>query len=482
MTFSSHPTGEVETLRGVTVLCVGDVMLDRYVYGTVDRVSPEAPIPVLRVERETTMLGGAGNVVRNLAAMGARPRLVAAIGDDEMGSAVERLLRTDTHEHATLVRAPGRRTTLKTRFITTGQQLLRADEEDTQALAKPHSTEVAKAAAAATLASKAVVLSDYGKGLLTGEVTGAVMEAAKSGSIPVVVDPKGNDYRCYRGADLLSPNRKELHEATRMPVGGDEQIIAAARHVIESCGVGGVLVTRGGEGMTLVPSTGGATHFSALAREVYDVSGAGDTVVAFLAAALGAGLPVESAARLANVAAGIVVGKAGTAVVRPDELSAALDGDADSKRLSREALLDRVSYWRGRGLAIGFTNGCFDLLHPGHVALLEQAHRTCDRLIVALNSDSSVRRLKGRGRPVQDADARARVLASLAHVDAIVVYDEDTPLELIEAVGPDVLVKGADWRYEDVVGADYVTAHGGRVLLVDLEPGYSTSTTITRLG
>ncbi|MGB8275410.1 MAG: D-glycero-beta-D-manno-heptose 1-phosphate adenylyltransferase, partial [Alphaproteobacteria bacterium] len=282
-----------------------------------------------------------------------------------------------------------------------------------------------------------------------------------------------------------TPNRRELAEAVGSALDGDDAIVAAARRVIDTCGIESVLVTRSSDGMTLVPARGNAQHVRAEAREVFDVSGAGDTVVAAVAVALAAGIPIPEATRLANAAAGIVVGKVGTAVVHADELVTALHAQdllaGGEKIAALAAALDKVAGWRSKGLKIGFTNGCFDLLHPGHVSLLAQAKGACDRLVVGLNNDASVRRLKGDGRPVQSEAARAQVLASLASVDLVVVFADDTPIRLIEAIRPDVLVKGADYRHDQVVGADIVRAYGGRVVLADLVEGHSTTATIARM-
>jgi D-beta-D-heptose 7-phosphate kinase/D-beta-D-heptose 1-phosphate adenosyltransferase len=328
------------------------------------------------------------------------------------------------------------------------------------------------------------VVSDYALGVLRGGAAAASVAAARAAGHIVVVDPKGTDYGVYRGASVLKPNRLELGRAANLPVGTTEEVVAAARAVIAAAHCDAVLVSLSAEGMLLVEAAGGTHAFPAEAREVYDVSGAGDTVVAVLAAALAVGAPLPDAARLANLAAGIVVGKVGTAVVHADELAAALhdrDRLETQKVLPLPLALDHVGRWRRRGLKIGFTNGCFDLLHPGHVSLLEQARAASDRLVVGLNSDASVKRLKGEDRPVQGEAARAAVLASLRSVDLVVLFAEDTPLELIEALRPDVLVKGADYALEDVVGADVVRANGGRVLLADLMPGHSTTRLVARI-
>ena len=474
----------LDRLASAHVVCVGDVMLDRFVYGDVDRISPEAPIPVLRIAREAVTVGGAGNVARNLSALGTATRLFGVVGDDPAGREAAEVLSFERAVSLSLVADGARPTTVKTRFIAGGQQLLRTDEEQLAALSDVLIGELCSGLTAAVSGGDcgALVLSDYGKGVVTDATIAAAMEAARTADVPVIVDPKGEDFTRYRGADVITPNRRELAAAARMPVDTDDEVTAAARYLIESCGLGAVIATRGAAGMTVVTETD-AVHLPALAREVFDVSGAGDTVVATLAAGLAAGMKLADAAQLANGAAGLVGAKVGTAVGRADELADGLGGAPGlaAKILDRVGVQERVAQWRARGLTVGFTNGCFDIVHPGHISLIEQASAACDRLVVALNDDGSVRRLKGDGRPVQPEDARARVIASLAGVDAVVLFDEDTPMALIEAVRPDVLVKGADYAPDEVVGGELVTSYGGRVVLADLVDGFSTTDTISRI-
>ncbi|MGE0271061.1 MAG: D-glycero-beta-D-manno-heptose-7-phosphate kinase [Alphaproteobacteria bacterium] len=485
MTTRSDLAAAIERLKDAHVLCVGDVMLDRYVYGAVERISPEAPIPVLRMESEAAMLGGAGNVVRNLSALGAHVAFVSVVGNDQAGREISALVAAhDKHEPYLSVER-GRMTTIKTRYVAGGQQLLRTDKETLVSLAPSVAEDLRRVAVGAVADASVIVLSDYGKGVLTPELMRALIDAGRTQRRPIVVDPKGKDFSRYRGATVMTPNRAELAAATGMPVGTDEEIAAAARNLIAGCELESLLVTRGADGMTLFTCGGEATHLPAEAREVFDVSGAGDTVVAMLAAALAAGVALPDAARLANVAAGIVVGKTGTAVATADEVFTALhtqDLLADENKLAaHDEALARVERWRKEGLVIGFTNGVFDLLHPGHVTLLSQAKAACDRLVVGLNSDASVKRLKGPTRPVQNESARSAVLASLAAVDLVTIFGEDTPLALIEQIRPDVLVKGSDYTIETVVGADVVQRHGGRVILAELLPGHSTTGTIAKL-
>ncbi|MHA1151532.1 MAG: D-glycero-beta-D-manno-heptose 1-phosphate adenylyltransferase [Alphaproteobacteria bacterium] len=492
MTENTDLAAQLETLAGVRVVVAGDVMLDRFLYGEVERISPEGPIPVLRVEREVTMLGGAGNVLRNLVALGAAVEFLAVVGDDAAGRKVQALAREAAGEGCHLLVETGRATTIKERYIAAGQQLLRADRDPEGAIGAGTATALVAAATAALATASdggagALVLSDYGKGVLEAETLTALIAAATAAGCPVVVDPKGRDYGIYRGATLVTPNQRELHEASGLPTSSDEDVALAAQEIIDSCGIEAVLATRGSDGLTLLGPGGKGKHLHlpTEAREVFDVSGAGDTVAAAVAAALAAGLGLEDAARLANVAAGIVVGKLGTAVASRSELLQTLHASdlmaAEAKVVVPGALLARAERWRGAGLRLGFTNGCFDLLHPGHVSLLAQARAACDRLIVGLNSDASTRRLKGEGRPIQSEAARAAVLASLASVDLVVIFGEDTPLKLIETLKPDVLVKGADYARDEVVGADLVERLGGKLILVELSPGHSTSGTIGRM-
>lgn len=486
MTERSDLAQRVADFARARILCVGDVMLDRYVYGTVDRISPEAPIPILAVLRETAMLGGAGNVVRNLAALKASCCFVSLIGEDPAGREVTHLIAAEPLVEPNLLPEPDRVTTIKVRYVAGSQQLLRADRETVRP-AKPHTeAEVVRRAADDLKHCQAVVLSDYGKGVLSDDVIGRIIAAARAQGRPVVVDPRGSDPKRYAGATVITPNRRELGELAGQRIGTPEQIRDAARAVMARGGIEAVLVTLSQDGMALFTARGEEHHLRAEAREVYDVSGAGDTVVALLACALASGLDLPDAARLASVAAGIVVGKTGTAVVHPEELVFALRAEdlrfGEAKAASLDQALERVAGWRRQGFRVGFTNGCFDLLHPGHVSLLAQARSRCDKLIVAINSDASVSRLKGPDRPVHTEASRAAVLGSLATVDLVVVFGEDTPLEIIRALKPDLLVKGADYTVDTVVGADVVHSYGGEVYLAELAEGHSTTDVIRRMG
>ena len=474
--------GAVKRLSRASVLVVGDAMLDRYVYGAVNRVSPEAPVPVLTVLREVAMPGGAGNVVRNLIALEAAVAFVSVVGDDQAGSDLTGLIGGQQGVEPWLLVQSGRTTTMKTRYIAQGQHLLRADREETIALPEKLAERLLRIATDAMAATSVTVLSDYRKGVLEAEVAQRLIAAARQLGRRVIVDPKGRDYSRYAGADVVTPNRRELAEATGLGVDDERGIVAAAQVLLQRHGFGAVLVTRSEDGVSLIaPDL--IRHFPGEAREVFDVSGAGDTVVATLAAALAVNVPLADAARLANIAAGVVVGKVGTAVARQNDILAEITPATGALRkvVTAAAAAEAAERWRMRGYTVGFTNGCFDLLHPGHVHLLEQCRAMCDRLIVGINADASVRRLKGPTRPVRNDAERAAVLASLASVDLVCVFEEDTPLDILNLIRPDLLVKGSDYTHDTVVGAREVESWGGKVALAQLLPGHSTTATLARL-
>ncbi len=479
-----HP-GRIEAFGNATVLILGDVMLDRYVHGRVDRMSPEAPIPVLAIEWENAMAGGAGNVARNVAGLGARAILIGLIGSDEAGRELGRLLKLTPRVDARLVTDTSRPTTSKTRFVAGRQQLLRADAEQAAVPAADGVAALMAEFRRALPEADVVVLSDYAKGVLGDQLVTQAIAAARQAGKPIVTDPKSRDFARYRGSSIITPNRSEFAAASGVHSRDAGVIATGARALIQAAGIEAILVTRGEDGMSLIAGDGDALDLATEAREVFDVSGAGDTVVAMLAVARAAGADWAEAARLANTAAGIAVAKAGTAVVYPTELSRQLHAtevmSTDAKIVTLDEAIERVNLWRARRERVGFTNGCFDLIHPGHISLISQARAACDRLIVGLNSDASVRRLKGETRPVQNETARAIVLASLANVDLVVVFGEDTPIELIKGIRPDVLVKGADYTVDKVVGSDVVRAYGGRVVLAELVAGQSTTRTVARI-
>ena len=471
-----------------TVLVVGDLMLDRFVYGDVGRISPEAPAPVIAVKREETTPGGAGNVALNIAGLGARCILVSVIGDDDAGRTLsETFGLTGGQIDARLVLDTGRPTTQKARFVSEqhSTHLLRADWEETHALPKHCEDEIITNALKALPSCGALVLSDYGKGVLAPHVVEKLITEARKLKKPVIVDPKNHDYTAYKNATLITPNRAELSNAAHKVLRKTDEIVKAAGELIARATLDAILVTRSEDGMTLVRAKGDAVHIPSHPVKVRDVSGAGDTVVATLATMLAMSTDLEAATRAANAAAAVVVGKRGTAAVNFIEMRAVLVPSAlraHDEKIARDpkVLDERLDEWRKAGLRIGFTNGCFDLIHPGHLRVLAGARAACDRLVVGLNSDASTRRLKGPSRPIQDEVARAEVLAALEATDLVVIFDEDTPLELIRRVKPQVLVKGGDYTREQVVGHEIVEAAGGEIVIVETLPERSTTRLVER--
>jgi len=470
---------------GRRVACIGDLMLDRFVYGEVSRVSPEAPIPVLKRSRELVMLGAAGNVARNVAALGGAAGLAGVVGEDADGREALRMIGEAFGLDGELVADSTRPTTLKTRFVAGGQQLLRVDLEEGHPVQGDAEQRLVRAIAKVAKGAGAILLSDYGKGVVTDAVIAACREAAKAQGVPLVVDSKARSFARYGAVDLIKPNAAELANATDLPTASDAEIEAALARALELWEARAVLVTRAGKGMSLAVRGEAVRHFATQPREVFDVSGAGDTTLAALGLALAAGADLDQAIGFAQLAAGVAVSKVGTATVSPEELmEAAISAHlapAEAKVATVQRMADEVVRWRAKGLRVGFTNGCFDILHKGHVAYLAQARGWCDRLIVGVNSDASVRALKGEGRPVNDLESRALVLAGLGSVDLVVPFEEATPLKLIEAARPDVLVKGADYAEDQVVGAELVKGWGGEVRLAAILDGYSTTNAIRRM-
>lgn len=454
------------------VLVVGDLMLDRYWHGATSRISPEAPVPVVHVNGREERAGGAGNVALNIVALGGRAALLGYVGHDDAGDALIRLLHS-AGVRCLIERQAKRATIAKLRVVSRHQQLIRLDFEDgfhavsPEGLLQSLDRELAQA--------DVVVLSDYGKGTL--RAVARYIALARAANKPVLVDPKGRDFSIYRRASLITPNRGEF-EAVVGPCETEQRMLEKGAALLTSLELDALLVTRGEQGMTLLQRDGEFFHLPAHAKEVYDVTGAGDTVIALLAASLAAGQSLPEAVALANVAAGIVVGKLGTATVTPEELRCALAGQKAPRSgvISLAQLLEVLPSVRARGEKIVLTNGCFDILHPGHVHYLQQAKALGDRLIVLVNSDASVRRLKGLGRPINPLEVRMAMLTALECVDWVVPFDADTPRESICRILPDVLVKGGDYaQVEAIAGHDCVLANGGEVKILGYVEGFSTT-------
>ncbi len=458
------------------VVVAGDVMLDQYLFGATSRISPEAPVPVVHVQQTDDRPGGAANVAVNLAALGVTTSLVGVVGRDAAGDSLESIL-SGRGIRCAFSRVDDRPTITKTRVQSRGQQLIRLDKENAAAL---HGDDIVDQLKATLDGAGAVILSDYGKGALTEVRT--MIKACRDAGVAVLVDPKGTDFTKYRGATLLTPNQSEF-EAVAGHCESDEDMVARGRKMIDDLGLEALLVTRSEKGMLLLETGAEPLFLSTQAREVFDVTGAGDTVIATLAGSLASGESLAASAALANIAAGLVVRKIGVATVTPTEIRVALHqrGQGGRGLVGLDELVAMVAEARGRKERIVMTNGCFDILHAGHVAYLEEAKSLGDRLIVAVNDDDSVRRLKGESRPINSLEDRMLVLSGLAAVDWVAPFSDDTPAALVDAILPDVLVKGGDYKPDEIVGGKTVLANGGEVRVLAFRDGHSTTRIIDRL-
>ncbi|MCA8911953.1 MAG: D-glycero-beta-D-manno-heptose-7-phosphate kinase [Planctomycetes bacterium] len=475
----------IDALGRPKVAVVGDLILDHYVFGAVSRISPEAPIPVLHVSREEDRLGGAANVAANILSMGGRSTLVGAIGRDEPGKRFRKLAQQAKGLTLSASETPQRPTVLKTRMVSQNQQMLRVDREDRHALAAAELKDITTRALKSVDGVGALVLSDYGKGVITPDSAQRIIKAATAAGVPVIVDPKGRDYLRYKGATAVTPNRAEAEAATGIDCATLAGVKEAGKWLCRKLKLKAAVITLSAEGVAVIPARGEMTHFPAQARGVYDVTGAGDTFIATFAMCVGAQADFNTAARIANYAAALKVARFGAVAITREELrrsviSAHEGFDHAGKVLANNELAEALVEHRKRGERVVFTNGCFDLLHQGHVTYLNFCRGQGDIVVVGLNSDASVRRLKGPTRPVNESDARARVLAALSDVDYVTVFEEDTPEKLIRKLRPDVLVKGEDWSGQRVAGADFVESTGGQVVFAPLVQGKSTTNLIEK--
>jgi D-beta-D-heptose 7-phosphate kinase / D-beta-D-heptose 1-phosphate adenosyltransferase len=479
---------DVESLfnraKDVRVLVVGDLMLDQYLWGKAERISPEAPVQVVEVTREDVRLGGAGNVINNLVALGCGVTACSVIGGDENGVILQHAFTGKGVDVSGVFEDPMRSTSKKTRVVAANQQIVRIDRETKDGISAVYEERIIEFVEARGCEFQVILISDYGKGVLTPRVLAGIFSVARRLGVPVAVDPKGNDYTRYRGATILTPNRKEAEIAAGVVISDDVSLQAAARILLADVELAALLITRSEKGMSLFLREGEVVHIPTVAREVYDVTGAGDTVLAVLGLALACGRDFADAARLANVAAGIAVGKVGTSTVAPAEIIEVMSRghrDSDTKIKNLDVLAAIIDAEKAKGKKPVFTNGCFDLLHVGHVKYLQKARSFGDLLVLGLNSDASVRRLKGEKRPLIGEAERAHILAALDCVDYVVIFDEDTPLTLIETLKPAVLVKGGDYTPAGVVGKELVESCGGRLELVEFVDGKSTTNIIEKI-
>ena len=468
----------------VKALVIGDLMLDEYLWGRAERISPEAPVQVVDVVREDLRLGGAGNVVNNLVALGCRVTVCSVIGGDDNGTVLQHVFTGKGVDVSGVFEDPRRMTSKKTRVLASHQQIVRIDREIKEPVSGEYEARITEFLRTRGKEFDVILVSDYQKGVLTDNVLATIAAIGHDLGIPVVVDPKGRDFTKYRGVSILTPNRKEAETATGVAINDDEGLRLAAATLLGQADLAALLVTRSEQGMSLFLADGTHVHIPTVAREVFDVTGAGDTVLAVLGAVVACGVGFAEAARLANVAAGIAVGKVGTSTVSPAEIIGEVGrghADSDVKIKNLDVLARLIETEKGRGRRIVFTNGCFDLLHAGHVKYLQKARALGDLLVLGLNSDASVRRLKGENRPLIGEEERAHLLAALSCIDYVVIFDEDTPLQLIETLKPHILVKGGDYTPEGVVGKDIVESYGGRVELVQFVDGKSTTGIIEKI-
>jgi D-beta-D-heptose 7-phosphate kinase/D-beta-D-heptose 1-phosphate adenosyltransferase len=461
------------------ILVIGDLMIDHYLWGGCERISPEAPVQVVDIAKETTVLGGAGNVISNLSALGANICVAGVVGDDEIALELLGMLSVLGVSTEGIVSQEQRKTSKKSRIIASNQQIIRYDRESKETIAVESEAKIIQYAKSVMESCDAVVLSDYGKGVVTNDVAKGIIDIARSMGKKVLVDPKGRDYTKYHGAYMLTPNKKEAQEATGILINNDESLKNALEHLKSSCDLGCSMITLSEDGIAIDDGT--VRRFPTVAREVFDVTGAGDTVIASLSYALSVGMSIDDASRFANKAAAVVVGKIGSATVTLDEIAeyeATLhQSDSRNHLKSPEQIMEIVKKLKAKKKRIVFTNGCFDILHVGHVKYLQEAKSYGDILIVGLNTDASVRLLKGPTRPVNNEDDRAYILGALEAVDYVVLFGDETPRELIKSIAPDILVKGGDYEGKSVVGTEFA----GELRLVQFVDGKSTTAMIEKI-
>ncbi len=468
----------------IKIMVIGDLMLDRYLWGNVSRISPEAPVPVVNIHRTTSSLGGAGNVAMNLIALGCNIELIGVVGNDNEADELRQKVADLNIETSGLLSDPSRPTTVKTRIISDSQQMLRLDSEVSSFISEEIEQTLLKISCEKLDCVDIVILSDYAKGVLTDRFLSSFLDIATQKKIRVLVDPKRKDFKAYANACAVTPNRAESQIALGRSLATNLDFELAAKEFKNKYNFESVLLTRSEQGMTLL-SNDIIYHFQTQAKQVFDISGAGDSVISVLSAGLAAGFTWPEATELANLGAGIAVQKVGTSPVTADELIQVLEQEGvsslNSKILGLDDLLRKIAAWRSEGKKIAFTNGCFDILHVGHVVYLDKTRGLADILVVGMNTDASVRRLKGPQRPLNVETDRSRVLAALEPVDAVILFEDDTPINLIMAIKPDILAKGADYREEDVVGAEFVRSYGGDIQLIALVEGRSTTEIFNRI-
>ena len=465
------------------IFCLGDIMLDNYIIGNTNRISPEGPIPVLDIVKEVKMLGGVGNVVRNLSTLATETHLVSLLGNDLMSNEVEKKLNI-INVNKDLVRDSNRPTITKSRYISNNQQILRVDKEKTDFIDKKIENKIFNYSKKRILKTDVVIISDYNKGLITKNLLKRIVSFANKNKKPVIIDPKSTDFDKYKGATIVTPNIKELELVVKKKLNSDKEIINISKKLIFKFNFKHLLITMGKSGMMLISKNNkNVIKFDAEAKEVFDVSGAGDTVASFIAAGIGSSLKIEEVIKIANIAAGVVVGKTGTSVAHLSEILLAINKNNYhlSKVMNLNETIKVINFWKEKKEKIGFTNGCFDYLHPGHVSLFKQAKKKCSKLIVAINSDKSIKNNKGPLRPKQKLNIRLQVLNSIPYIDLIIVFSEKTPIEIIKKIKPNLLVKGSDYKENQIIGAKEVKKNKGKILRAKILTNFSSSNIIDEI-
>ena len=465
------------------IFCLGDIMLDNYIIGNTNRISPEGPIPVLDIVKEVKMLGGVGNVVRNLSTLATETHLVSLLGNDLMSNEVEKKLNI-INVNKDLVRDSNRPTITKSRYISNNQQILRVDKEKTDFIDKKIENKIFNYSKKRILKTDVVIISDYNKGLITKNLLKRIVSFANKNKKPVIIDPKSTDFDKYKGATIVTPNIKELELVAKKKLNSDKEIINISKKLIFKFNFKHLLITMGKSGMMLISKNNkNVIKFDAEAKEVFDVSGAGDTVASFIAAGIGSSLKIEEVIKIANIAAGVVVGKTGTSVAHLSEILLAITKNNYhlSKVMNLNETIKVINFWKEKKEKIGFTNGCFDYLHPGHVSLFKQAKKKCSKLIVAINSDKSIKNNKGPLRPKQKLNIRLQVLNSIPYIDLIIVFSEKTPIEIIKKIKPNLLVKGSDYKENQIIGAKEVKKNKGKILRAKILSNFRSSNIIDEI-
>ena len=470
----------IKLFKKTKVFLIGDIMLDRYVFGKVSRISPEAPVPVFLAKSFREVLGGSGNVLNNLVSLGTKTSYLSIIGKDENGEKIKNLLKSLKVSKYILTIDKSRKTTTKTRYVSNSQQIIRVDEESTDNISKKIENELIKKIDTLLKNKDVIVISDYNKGLITKRLCEYIINKGNLLKIPVIIDPKNENFNIYKNSTLITPNQLEASKISQMYLDNDEETERCGKMIMKKYNIKNVLVTRGDKGLSLITRKE-SFHSPTISKEVYDVSGAGDTVLAVIASCIPNNIDKIKSLTLANKAAGKVIGKVGTSTISLQELFDNKLITSSNKIFDIKLLCEKLKKDREKGLKIGFTNGCFDVLHYGHISCIERSKQHCDKLIIAINSDSSVKKIKGNNRPINNELYRAKILSSLKFCDYVIIFKETTPLSIIKKIKPDLITKGGDYKNKKIVGENEVKKWGGRAMTLEFVNGLSSTNILNKL-